>query len=58
MIAQDTVAGVRVRALIVANPNNPLGTTYTAAQLQEMIDFADKVRAAWVSRIGHADPAC
>ena len=43
MYLDESAAGVRIRGLIVANPNNPLGVCYTAVQLQEMIDFADQV---------------
>jgi len=43
VVLDESAAGVKIRGLIVANPNNPLGVCYTAVQLQEMIDFADQV---------------
>ena len=39
---------MRVRGLIVSNPNNPLGVCYTADQLQTMLDFAYEVGACAV----------
>jgi len=41
-------AGLNVRAIILANPNNPLGNVYTKAQLLSYLKFADKYKLHFI----------
>ncbi|XP_059172873.1 1-aminocyclopropane-1-carboxylate synthase-like protein 1, partial [Physella acuta] len=37
-------SGKRVKAILIVNPNNPLGDVYTAQQLQALLDFAARYK--------------
>uniref|UniRef100_F7CB22 Exostosin glycosyltransferase 2 n=1 Tax=Macaca mulatta TaxID=9544 RepID=F7CB22_MACMU len=44
--------GVKVKGLILINPQNPLGDIYSPEELQEYLVFAKRVWAAWGSNVG------